>query len=208
MDLCLNSVLVFSNDQEKLLSVDKVGTMNIANSTGVALGGAFSNAKNLLRIKGKLKGKNLRDLSCLFCNAYRLEEVNISKLDTDDVTNMNGMFYNTYALFDLRGIRDLDTSKVTNMGGMFYNARSLIYLGGISNFDTSKVVYMNGMFESMHKLVGLNLSNFDTRNVRNMSTMFYDTNMAYLDLSSFKTGNLTHLNGTFARMQKHYTDKC
>ena len=59
----------------------------------------------------------------------------ISKWNTNKVTNMSNMFENCSSLSSLPNISKWDTSKVTNMKEMFNNCSSLyhyqIYLNGI-----------------------------------------------------------------------------
>ena len=61
----------------------------------------------------------------------------------------------------------LDTSEVTNMGGMFIGCSSLTNLD-VSNFDTSQVTNMVSMFNSCSSFRSLDVSNFDTSKVTNM----------------------------------------
>ena len=58
------------------------------------------------------------------------------------------------------------------MGNMFSVCRSLTELN-LSNFDTSRVTNMSYMFMMCYGLTELNLSHFDTSVVRNMGMMFY-----------------------------------
>lgn len=74
----------------------------------------------------------------------------LNKLDTSNVTNMNGMFNGCYALTSL-DLSKFDTSKVTNMDGMFEGCKALTSLN-LSSFDTSKVTSMSSMFISCNKL--------------------------------------------------------
>ena len=68
----------------------------------------------------------------------------------------------------------------------------------ISNFDTSKVTQMSGMFSGMSSLTSLDLSNFDTSAATSMRMMFYDmSSLTSLDLSSFNTSNVTDMEGMF-----------
>ena len=55
---------------------------------------------------------------------------------------------------------------------MFNNCPSLTSLD-LSNFNTNNVKYMDRMFYNCSSLTSLNLSNFNTNNVTNMSNMFY-----------------------------------
>ena len=65
----------------------------------------------------------------------------------------------------------LDTSQVTNMMGMFYDCNKLTNLD-VSNFDTSQVTNMMGMFSGCGSLTSLDVSKFDTSKVTNMGGMF------------------------------------
>ena len=58
---------------------------------------------------------------------------------------------------------------------MFSNCSSLTSLN-LSNFNTNNVTNMSGMFYNCSSLTSLNLSNFNTNNVTNMSYMFNGMN--------------------------------
>ena len=74
---------------------------------------------------------------------------------------------------------------------MFYNCDSLISLD-LSNFNTQKVTEMSFMFSGCKSLISLDLSNFNTQKVNDMSYMFSGCNsLISLDLSSFNTQNVT-----------------
>ena len=61
------------------------------------------------------------------------------------------------------------------MSYIFFNCSSLTSLN-LSNFNTNNVKYMSGMFCYCSSLTFLNLSNFNTNNVTNMSGMFDGVN--------------------------------
>lgn len=68
----------------------------------------------------------------------------------------------------------------------------------LSNFDTSKVTDMSDMFSDAENLISLNLSNFDTSNVTNMYRMFnYMPNLTSLNVSSFDTSKVTDMSFMF-----------
>ena len=72
----------------------------------------------------------------------------------------------------------------------------------LSNFDTSKVTNMSHMFYGMRNLISLNLSNFDTSKVTNMSHMFRDmSSLTTLNLSSFDTSKVTNMRDMFYSMR-------
>ncbi|MCR5159978.1 MAG: DUF285 domain-containing protein [Prevotella sp.] len=62
----------------------------------------------------------------------------------------------------------------------------------ISNFNTAKVTDMTSMFLMCSGLTSLDLNNFNTENVKDMSSMFYMcSGLTSLDLSNFNTENVT-----------------
>ena len=68
----------------------------------------------------------------------------------------------------------------------------------LSNFDTSNVKSMQGMFFGCSSLTSLNLTNFDISNVINMDAMFqYCSTLTSLDLSHFKTSNVKNMGSMF-----------
>ncbi len=118
--------------------------------------------------------------------------MDLSALDTSQVTNMLGMFEGCYSLTSL-DLSNFDTSKVTNMGYMFCDC-SITSLN-VSSFDTSKVTDMSMMFGLCSSLTSLDLSSFDTSQVINMGGMFYRcSSLTSLDLSNFDTTNVTTMN--------------
>ena len=82
------------------------------------------------------------------------------------------------------------------MSGMFSCCCSLTALN-LSYFNTNNVKVMRYMFYDSHSLISLNLSNFNTNNVKDMSRMFRDcSSLISLNLSSFI--NVTDINYMFA----------
>ena len=128
------------------------------------------------------------------CNS--LASLNLSSFDTRKVRNMYGMFYGCHSLTSL-DLLSFDTRNVTYMSWMFSACRSLTSLD-LSSFDTRNVMYMDQMFAGCHYLTSLNLSSFDTKRVTNMYYMFGDCeSLTSLDLSSFDTRNVTHMRDMF-----------
>ena len=64
---------------------------------------------------------------------------------------------------------------ILNDINMFYNCSSLTSLN-LSNFNTNNVTNMSSMFRYCSKLTSLNLSNFNTNNVTNMRNLFKSLN--------------------------------
>ena len=69
----------------------------------------------------------------------------------------------------------------------------------LSSFNTSNVTNMNSMFYDCSSLTSLDMSSFNTSNVTNMNSMFYDcSSLTSLDMSSFNTSNVTNMSSMFA----------
>lgn len=104
-------------------------------------------------------------------NTYQGEELDLTDLNTSNISSMRYMFYG--AAIQRLDVHNFDTSNVTNMEYMFSYCRNLTSLD-LSNFDTSNVTNMTSMFSYCQNLTSLDLSNFDFSNVTNYTNMFYN----------------------------------
>lgn len=87
----------------------------------------------------------LQSMYCLLLYAgYHVTYVDVSTLDSSNVTNMSYAFSGLVSITSL-DLSKLDTSKVTNMSNMFADSTSLEFLD-LSNFDASKVTSYSNMF--------------------------------------------------------------
>ena len=100
------------------------------------------------------------------------ESLDLTWLDTSNVTYMSLMFYGCPSLTTLN-LRDFDTSNVTGMSSMFEECASLISLD-LSSFDTSNVRRMDEMFSGCTSLQTLDIRNFDFTNYTSYDAMFMD----------------------------------
>ena len=110
--------------------------------------------------------------SRMFAFMSNLATLNLSNFDTSKVTNMHAMFYGMTKLAAL-DLSNFNTSQVQDMSSMFSGVFNLITTLNLSSFDTSKVRYMTSMFSGMPNLTTLDISNFNTSQVINMSYMLY-----------------------------------
>ena len=108
----------------------------------------------------------------MFSSMSNLATLNLSNFDTSKVTNMHAMFYGMTKLAAL-DLSNFNTSQVQDMSSMFSGVFNLITTLNLSSFDTSKVRYMTSMFSGMPNLTTLDISNFNTSQVINMSYMLY-----------------------------------
>ena len=79
------------------------------------------------------------------------------------------------------------------------NSYNLTYKLDLSDWDTSNIKEMSGMFSDCYSLTYIDLSNFNTSNVTNMNNMFSNCySLTYIDLSNFNTSNVTNIKEMFA----------
>ena len=155
----------------------------------------FGNASTIKSVVVK-SGVSATTCFHMFYNFTNCTTMDLSGLDTSNVTNMGGMFGGCSSLTSL-DLSGFDTSKVTDMSQMFISCSSLTSLD-LSNFDTSNVTNMNNMFNGCSSLTSLDVSGFDTSNVKNMYGMFnYCPKLTSLDLSGFDTSNVTNMANMF-----------
>ncbi len=143
-----------------------------------------------------LDTRNMTNMNNMFSYCHKLTNLDVSGLNTSNVTNMYYMFTTCDSLTNL-DVSNFDTSKVIDMQGMFRNCKKLTSLD-LSNFDTSKVTTMSYMFDSCYWLTSLDVSHFNTSNVTNMSYMFDScSSLTSLDVSHFNTSNVTDMSYMF-----------
>ena len=135
--------------------------------------------------------------SGMFAYLDNVSTLDLSGLDTSNMTSMSKMFYNSKSLTNIN-VSGLDTSKVVTMTNMFEGCTNLKDLD-VSNFDTSNVTTMQYMFRKCASLEKLNLSNFNTDKLKITSRMFWEcSNLKILVLSNFNTSNVIDMERMFS----------
>ncbi|MCR4746013.1 MAG: BspA family leucine-rich repeat surface protein [Lachnospiraceae bacterium] len=137
----------------------------------------------------------------LFANFRNAEEMDVSGLDTSNVTEMSSMFRNCSKIesLDLTGF---DTSKVERLVGVFAYCESLKEID-VSNFNTENVTNMTFLFAGCRSIKSIDISSFDTSNVTNMILSFYNCDsLEKADLSGLDTRNVKFMSGLFLKCPK------
>ncbi len=124
-----------------------------------------------------------------FYNMTNLKTVEVSDLNTSNVTDMSNYFSKCVSLDGLgvnlplpMGVKYWDTRKVESFDNMFFRCNSLMALD-LRHWNTQKVTHMSLMFAECTKLSSLNLEGWDTRSVSVMVGMFTNCkNMSSLQL--------------------------
>ncbi|MDE6475829.1 MAG: BspA family leucine-rich repeat surface protein, partial [Erysipelotrichaceae bacterium] len=147
--------------------------------------------------------------------------IDLSNVDTSEVTNMKAMFAGVMELTQL-DLSNFNTANVNNMDRMFFRCNDLeevdlssfntervvsmteMFAGGkyttldLSMFNTWLVTSMMGMFEGCRYLTTLDLSNFSVSRVLSMDSMFEDCrSLTTLDLSNFNTNIVSQMRRMF-----------
>ena len=144
--------------------------------------------------------KTSTSCSALFSNLNKLEEADLSRLDTASATDMNHMFAHCSSLTSL-DLSGWDTSRTSNMMGIFFCCSSLSSLN-VSNWDTSKATNMAGMFYCCFSLASLDVSKWDTSRVTDMFTMLYSCkSLSAIDVSHWDTSQVTDIGSMFMGCQ-------
>ena len=165
-----------------------------ANTNGSGMFAYLDNVSTL-DLSG-LDTSNMTSMSNMFLNSKSLTNIDVSGFDTSKVVTMANMFKGCTNLENLN-LSNFNTEKVTSMTQMFWMCNKLRNID-LSSFNTSKVTTMTHMFRECNSLESLNLSNFDTSNVKYFFCMFYNCNsLEYLDLSNFDTKNATEMTWMF-----------
>ena len=162
----------------------------------------FSECNGLTSLDvSQLDTSNVTDMSEMFSHCSGLTSLEVSNLDTSKVTDMSRMFSHCSGLTSL-DVSQLDTSNVTAMTGMFRLCSGLTSLD-VSQLDTSNVTSMGEMFNSCSGLTSLDVSNLDTSNVTSMYQMFRScSGLTSLDVSNLDTSNVTSMSGMFSGCSK------
>ena len=97
------------------------------------------------------------------------------------------MFYGCSSLTTL-DVSNLDTSEVTNMFGMFNDCQKLTTLD-VSKWDVSKVYSMNNMFHNCKKITEIiGIDEWYCPALAGVGSMFQNTGVTRVDASSWKRG--------------------
>ena len=223
IDGAIGSSLTWDNITVEIYRIengDNTFTIYILSDQNIVCGGDMSYAFYNLRGVEEIVFNNFNltnlttNMTFIFGYCSSLQTLNLTGLDTSNVSNMSYMFWYCSGLTNL--IIPIDTTSATTMQSMFGNCSSLTSLD-VSTFNTSLVTNMGGthgvvttgngytdygMFGGCSSLTSLNLSNFNTSNVTTMKFMFaYCNALETINLSGFNMSKVTDIEGMFAHCE-------
>ena len=156
----------------------------------------FASMQNLLSCKIEIPVVVNSSSGFMFGGCAALTNIDVSKLDTSKVTDMDSMFYGCAALTNI-DVGKWDTSSVTNMASMFYGCAALTNID-VSKWDTSSVTSMDSMFYGCAALTNIDVGNWNTSSVTNMDSMFDDcAALTNIDAGNWNTSSVTSMYGMF-----------
>ena len=144
--------------------------------------------------------KNITKTSYMYANSG-LTEIDLSHLDTSQVTAMTCMFQFCSGLTEI-DLSHLDTSQVISISDMFAWCSGLTEID-LSMWNTENLANMSSLFTQCEKLKSVNLENINTSKVKTMMNIFDSCkNLTTLDLTNFDTSSLENLSGSFRNCSK------
>ena len=147
----------------------------------------FANCQNLTSIDGidNLQTTKVNNMSFMFAGCSKLASLDLSSFNTANTSYVESMFQDCENLQNIKFSPDFTIAKVDDISRMFSGCSSLTALD-LSKFNTSQVKKMIWTFKDCSSLTKLDLSSFDTSNVIDMNGMFNNcSNLKELDLRSF-----------------------
>lgn len=221
----------FSNMFKGATNASTIDLSKITFSAATNLSGMFqdTSAEQLTLNNTNLAGNNITDMSFMFKNS-KVKNIDLGSMQTGPLTSIVGMFKNTNNLETITLPSVFNTSNITDMSSLFENNIKLTTINNLANLDTTNVQNMSRMFASDFYLPMQNIipnlrankvedtsymfygtratspvvfpATFDTENLTDMSYMFVGFTVPSLDISNFKLGNVTTMEGTFSSESK------
>lgn len=176
-------------DAEKLLEIKQWGSLSLKNyGTGDYDGAFFVGTKNLtITATDTLNTSGLITMKWMFRESGISQVPNMNNWDVSSVTNMWGMFYDTYS-FD-QDISSWDVNNVTDMSYMFIRTS---FDQDISSWEVGNVTSMRTMFYGTP--FDQDISSWDVSSVTNMESIFRETSNFNQNISSWNTSSVTNMN--------------
>ena len=221
----------FSNMFKGATNASTIDLSKITFSAATNLSGMFqdTSAEQLTLNNTNLAGNNITDMSFMFKNS-KVKNIDLGSMQTGPLTSIVGMFKNTNNLETITLPSVFNTSNITDMSSLFENNIKLTTINNLANLDTTNVQNMSRMFASDFYLPMQNIipnlrankvedtsymfygtratspvvfpATFDTENLTDMSYMFVGFTVPSLDISNFKLGNVTTMEGAFSAESK------
>ena len=149
----------------------------------------YNNERNGMKLKFRIINK-MKDMNGIIIN----NELDLTKWNINNVTNMSYLFSNCESLSSLPDISKWNTNNVKNISHLFSNCKSLLSLPDISKWNIEKVEDISALFSGCESLASLpDISEWNTNNVKNISFLFRIQIMLKIYHFYLMTANLYYL---------------
>ena len=192
--------LMFSGDT----SLEVIDVSNWNTGSVVSMAGMFQVGQNwegngrLREITGlgSLDVSNVADMTSMFYGAGQMTGYDIADWDVSKVVSMNHMFCDNFKLLSL-DLSRWDVSSVKTMYCMFNDCQALTTIGDVSHWNTASLIDAGGWLSWAQSFVGdpsgiLDLSGWDTSNLKAAGQMFLAVKARMIDLSGWTFDSATN----------------
>jgi len=149
----------------------------------------------------KWNTNNVTDMSYLFEKCSKLSSLpDISKWNINNITNMKCLFNECSKLSSLPDISKWNTSNVTDMSYLFSKCSELSSFPDISKWNTNNVTSMKCMLNECSKLSSLpDVSKWNTKNVKDMKFIFNESGKlsSSTDIYKWNINNVNNMRSIF-----------
>ena len=150
---------------------------------------------------GDINTKNANKMNFMFNvsgtvpNPIAIDPIDLSKLNTSNVTEMLAMFYGSYV--PTLDVSNFDMRNVKNIWTMFARLKNVTTLD-VSHFQTPRLNWMDAAFTDSSRITSLDLSSWNTSEAKSMASLFAGmSSLSSLNISNFNTGNVTTMEHMF-----------
>ena len=175
----------------------------------------FFECRNLSEIKfsSSFVTNKVTTMRGMFKQCFKLKSIDLTNFTAEKLLDMGYMFTECVNLEKISLNKKFKTNLVTNMIYLFNNCTNLkeINLAGVSqnssninlsSFNTENVKFLDYMFCDCKELKNLDLSSFNVKETINMTNMFNNcVNLEKLDISSIKNINNSTINNMFDNLK-------
>ena len=169
---------------ESLINLD---IYNFNMNKVVNIAGMFNNCKKLTELNtSNWFGSEIEDISYLFSGCEELSSINISGLNLNNLKKINNLFENCKKLSNLQ-IPTINIDSISDISYVFFGCQSLTQNINIDNWIYDNVENMEGTFGDCPAFDTLDVSGWNTSNVRNISKTFYNSKNPMFNLVTWNT---------------------
>lgn len=194
-----NMVEMFKYDSSlRTLNITGWDTSNVIDMTGMFnVGDSYIGNGQLQEIIGleNLDVSNVTNMTGMFYGAGQMTHYDIANWNVSKVESFNHMFTDNFKLESL-DLSRWDVSSVKTMHNMFDDDRALTTIGDVSHWNTASLIDVGGWLNGATSFVGnngtLDLSGWNTTNLKAAEEMFRAVKLRIIDLSGWTFDSITN----------------